>query len=66
MSRQSNYSWNTVWENIAAKEHLMDSGYTAAEYLVNKTDYDVEIIGPVRPDPSCEAKRRRDSIPLIL
>ncbi|MDZ8238215.1 MAG: hypothetical protein RMZ69_13735 [Nostoc sp. ChiQUE01a] len=38
------------------KEHLMDSGYTATEYLVNsKTDYDVEIIGPVRPDPSWQA-----------
>lgn len=44
-------------KTLLPKEHLMDSGYTAAEYLVNsKTDYDVEIIGPVRPDPSWQAK----------
>ena len=57
------YSWGTalgfyiadIYQDAKtlSKEHLMDSGYTAAEYLVNsKTDYDVEIIGPVRPDPS--------------
>ena len=44
-------------KTLLPKEHLMDSGYTAAEYLVNsKTDYDVEIIGPVRPGPSWQAK----------
>jgi len=44
-------------KTLLPKEHLMDSGYTAAECLVNsKTDYDVEIIGPVRPDPSWQAK----------
>lgn len=42
---------------LLPKEHLMDRGYVGAEYLVNsKTKYDVEVIGPVRSDPSWQAK----------
>ena len=38
-------------------ENLMDCGYVAVEYLVNaKTDYGVEIIGPVREDHSWQAR----------
>jgi transposase len=38
-------------------EHLMDCGYLAVEYLVNaKTDYGVEMIGPVREDHSWQAR----------
>ncbi|BAZ33143.1 putative transposase, IS4 family [Cylindrospermum sp. NIES-4074] len=35
----------------------MDTGYVTAEHLVNScTQYDVEIIGPVRSDPSWQAR----------
>lgn len=41
---------------LLPKEHLMDCGYLDAEHLVNpKTEYDVEIIGPVREDHSWQA-----------
>ncbi len=34
-------------------EHLLDAGYPTSENLVNsKTQYNIEIIGPVRSDPS--------------
>lgn len=43
--------------SLLPKEHLMDTGYVTAEHLVNsRTQYDVEIIGPVRSDPSWQAR----------
>ncbi|MDZ8236135.1 MAG: IS1182 family transposase [Nostoc sp. ChiQUE01a] len=43
--------------SLLPNEHLMDTGYVTAEHLVNsRTQYDVEIIGPVRSDPSWQAR----------
>lgn len=44
-------------KSLLPNEHLMDTGYVTAEHLVNsRTQYDVEIIGPVRSDPSWQAR----------
>ncbi|WP_181154443.1 hypothetical protein [Nostoc sp. 'Peltigera membranacea cyanobiont' N6] len=41
-------------------EHLLDAGYPTAENLVNsKTQYNIEIIGPVRSDPSWQTKAQQ-------
>jgi transposase len=38
--------------------HLMDGGYMTAEHLVNsQTEYKIEVIGPVRSDPSWQARQ---------
>lgn len=39
-------------KSLLPTEHLMDTGYVTAEHLVNsRTQYGVEIVGPVRSDP---------------
>ena len=44
-------------KDLLPKEHLVDCGYPTAENLVNsKTRYDIEIVGPVRSDPSWQTK----------
>ncbi len=44
-------------KSLLPKEHLVDCGYPTSENLVSsKTKYDVEIIGPVRLDPSWQTK----------
>ncbi|MBE9054219.1 IS1182 family transposase [Nostocales cyanobacterium LEGE 11386] len=44
-------------KSLLPNEHLMDTGYVTAEHFVNsRTQYDVEIIGPVRSDPSWQAR----------
>ncbi len=44
-------------KDLLPKEHLVDCGYPTAENLVNsKTKYDIEIVGPVRSDPSWQTK----------
>jgi transposase len=41
-------------------EHLVDAGYPTSENLVNsKTQYNIEIIGPVRSDPSWQTKAQQ-------
>lgn len=43
-------------KGLLPEEHLLDAGYPTAENLVNsQTQYNVEIIGPVRSDPSWQA-----------
>ena len=40
-------------KDLLPKEHLMDQGYVTARLLVkSQTDYGIELIGPVRSDPS--------------
>ena len=52
----------TVHAELAARdllphEHLVDCGYVTAEHLaVSQKDHDVMLVGPVRPDPSWQAK----------
>ncbi len=44
-------------KSLLPEEHLMDNGYVTAELLVSsQTDYGVELIGPVRSDPSWQAQ----------
>lgn len=44
-------------KSLLPTEHLMDTGYVTAGHLVNShTQYGVEIIGPVRSDPSWQAR----------
>lgn len=44
-------------KSLLPTEHLMDTGYVTAEHLVNsRTQYGVEIVGPVRSDPSWQAR----------
>lgn len=44
-------------KSLLPEEHLMDLGYTPANLLVScKKNYGVEIIGPVRPDPSWQSR----------
>ncbi len=43
--------------NYSIAEHIADAGYVDSELLVtSKTRYDVEIVGPVRPNSSWQAK----------
>jgi len=47
-------------KDLLPDEHLLDAGYPTAENLVNsKTKYHVEIIGPVRSDPSWQTKAQQ-------
>lgn len=42
--------------DLLPKEHLMNLGYVTAKLLVkSKIDYGIELIGPVRSDPSWQA-----------
>jgi transposase len=44
-------------KSLLPEEHLMDLGYITAGHLVSaQKDYNIELIGPVRPDPSWQAK----------
>ena len=44
-------------KSLKPEEHLMDLGYVTAELLVSsQTNYGIELIGPVRSDPSWQAK----------
>ena len=45
-------------KTLLPSEHLLDGGYMTGEHLIeSKTNYEVEIIGPVRSDPSWQAKQ---------
>ncbi len=45
-------------KSLLPEEHLMDLGYVTAGLLVSsQTDYGVELIGPVRSDPSWQARK---------
>lgn len=39
-------------KELLPTEHLVDCGYLTADHLVHSKEYGVEIIGPVRSDPS--------------
>ena len=44
-------------KSLKPEEHLMDLGYVTAELLVSsQNNYGIELIGPVRSDPSWQAK----------
>ncbi|MEL4895713.1 IS1182 family transposase [Crocosphaera sp. Alani8] len=44
-------------KDLLPDEHLMDMGYTTADNLMSpQKDYDVRIIGPVRSEPSWQAR----------
>lgn len=44
-------------KSLLPDEHFVDSGYVDADLLVSSQhDYGVSLIGPVRPDPSWQAK----------
>ena len=46
--------------SLLPDEHLLDAGYPTSENLVNsKTQYNIEIIGPVRSDPSWQTKAQQ-------
>jgi transposase len=43
--------------SLLPHEHLVDSGYMSAEHIVvGQREHDVQLLGPVRPDPSWQAK----------
>jgi transposase len=43
--------------SLLPHEHLVDSGYMSAEHIVvSQREYGVELLGPVLPDPSWQAK----------
>lgn len=45
-------------KSLLPDEHLMDGGYVTSEHLVNsQTEYGIEVIGPVRSDPSWQARQ---------
>ena len=54
-----------IHQALAAKEllpaeHLMDTSYVDAQHLVNShSDYGIELIGPVTPDSSWQAKAQQ-------
>ena len=42
--------------HILPKDHLLDMGYVTAEHLVSsQSQYEVDLVGPVAPDPSWQA-----------
>ena len=44
-------------KGLSPKEHIVDAGYVDSELLVkSKIDFDIELIGPVRPNVSWQAK----------
>ena len=45
-------------KSLLPSQHFVDSGYVDAELLVSsQQDYEIELIGPVRPDPSWQANQ---------
>lgn len=45
-------------KSLLPDEHLMDGGYVTAGHLVNsQTEYEIEVVGPVRSDPSWQARQ---------
>ena len=43
--------------SLLPHEHLVDSGYMSAEHIVvSQREHDVQLLGPVLPDPSWQAK----------
>lgn len=45
-------------KNLLPSEHLLDAGYVTSEHLIDSfAKHQVEIIGPVRSDPSWQAKQ---------
>lgn len=43
--------------SLLPHEHLVDSGYMSAEHIVaSQSQYNVQLIGPVLPDPSWQSK----------
>ena len=45
-------------KSLLPAQHFVDAGYVDAELLVTSVeDYGIELIGPVRPDPSWQAKQ---------
>jgi len=43
--------------SLLPQEHLVDSGYMSAEHIVvSQREYNVQLLGPVLPDPSWQAK----------
>jgi transposase len=43
--------------HLLPQEHLVDSGYMSAEHIViSQSEYGLQLIGPVLPDPSWQAK----------
>ena len=45
-------------QQLLPEEHLMDAGYITAEHIVNsKSHYGVNLIGPVRSNPSWQTKK---------
>jgi transposase len=53
---------DTIHQALAARDllpsqHIVDSGYMSADQLVrSQTEYDVDLIGPLRPDVSWQAQ----------
>jgi transposase len=48
---------NLAEKELLPHEHFLDSGYISAEHIVDsRTDHDIELVGPVLPDPSWQAK----------
>jgi transposase len=44
-------------KDLLPKEHIVDAGYADSELLIkSKIDFDIELIGPVRPNVSWQAK----------
>lgn len=44
-------------QSLLPNQHLVDLGYTPAENLISsQRDYDLELIGPVRSDPSWQSR----------
>lgn len=45
-------------KSLLPQEHLVDAGYVTSEHIVNsQTDYGVELIGPVRTNPSWQTNK---------
>jgi transposase len=43
--------------NLLPQEHLVDSGYMSAAHIVaSQSEYSVQLVGPVLPDPSWQTK----------
>lgn len=47
-------------KELLPSEHLMDTAYVDAQHLVtSRSDYEIELIGPVTPDSSWQAKAQQ-------
>ena len=46
-------------KNLLPREHFLDAGYVDADFFVkSQQDFGVEVIGPMRPDSSWQAKEK--------